>query len=903
MSGKRGGGYDHYTMAGGGRGRGDGSGNPKFEFLPRDKDPDVTPEELRRIAAKVVANTKGLLDPSLPTTTIKAKEGGWASVDNLVDKPGLSNLLKEAARKGYQQKRLFLQIIRESKDIFEISQDGAEMRRRDWRDFLAREHDKVCPKVLFNLPCKGQERANCHCAHVRACFMRKEYKNAYCIRHYRHKLLDWFACPYREFCHEAHSKEEINPALSLREPTIDVLSIPEIQGKPVEPRVRFKAEKPCRGMLLRGACFNEAPERCRFAHHPKELDPWPRRKREMMAYYCTFGKSFDFGCPYGSDHCFYPHIDDPEDPHIKFQKRMIDLIQQGAWANVYHHVFTSFDETQMKYSLDHIEGWLYTSNISRQREVAKIFLRRLATGQGVTGTPERRDNVMLEFALYVPGMLDECLMWCHRGANLGTREVPSLPLFFKHLYDKGVRENIFKLEMVHDMATRKFASPLFDLSYEKGHPGRLRFYREAFEIAYQEEQEFLEAERKGDKWTSMGNAGYGNGDAAYEDPSSSEDEQETEQRELELRKRLHRNHPEYQKGGILARDSTHNATIDQLQTMADNAGSTKFPGSPLGVLPRTPLEIFQRLYLEAASIDHEHSLFRELNWILRKTGKYPELVSTFLHWALLDKPPLMYEVAFFQSQIDRKNSPQQKETFHIEIEDFDSLDMEEEEEEGGDGRSKKKFKKTDWSAFGKWRPKPLDPIPFTLQTRAFALDLVLNSTSYSKMSVELLVEFFDASPIMPIRDLVSPGNRPAVFSAQTSESVLYLLRQSGRTVEDLKDELVDLNQNTLLHAAAAWNREDHRQKEISRGRKPKSLHGGLLLLRKFTVEMIRMMMYEKDNHGRHPKQVADHKKNKEASKLLRFLDLTPDAGFEECMQFIDKKLKPLAGGQGGNVRQ
>jgi len=46
-------------------------------------------------------------------------------------------------------------------------------------------------------------------------------------------------------------------------------------------------------------------------------------------------------------------------------------------------------------------------------------------------------------------------------------------------------------------------------------------------------------------------AGYGNGDAAYEDPLSSEDEQETEQREMELRKRLH-NPPEYQKGGSAA---------------------------------------------------------------------------------------------------------------------------------------------------------------------------------------------------------------------------------------------------------------------------------------------------------------------------------------------------------------
>jgi len=58
------------------------------------------------------------------------------------------------------------------------------------------------------------------------------------------------------------------------------------------------------------------------------------------------------------------------------------------------------------------------------------------------------------------------IVQCHDMAWLMLMK--SRSLFFKHLYGLThcMRENIFKLEIVYDMAVRRVTSPLFDLSYK-----------------------------------------------------------------------------------------------------------------------------------------------------------------------------------------------------------------------------------------------------------------------------------------------------------------------------------------------------------------------------------------------------------------------------------------------------
>uniref|UniRef100_A0A0G4HL70 Uncharacterized protein n=1 Tax=Chromera velia CCMP2878 TaxID=1169474 RepID=A0A0G4HL70_9ALVE len=827
-------------------------------------------EKNRKRDEKVVTACLQLLNPSKEQTgdarDMHARMYGWGSTAKLLD--SCAAMIRGEWKRNDRRERTELErTLRGSGGQFEFSSDRSSVRRTDWRTFLSSERDQICATVLFGDPCKGRfKKVNpCPLAHNPASFLPREHKDSYCELHYRHILFPWFACPYRHYCHKAHSKEELRPDLqdTLPEPTVaslcQALGLQMVGGRPVLPRpIRNRDSKqhpvPCKRAILLG------PGKCRrdpcpCAHHPEEISQSFREEMEAQTVFCeraTDKKSqqWPFGCPYGKDHCRLPHTDNPDDPEIKYFRTMAQTIRSGSTANMRNILFTCFDRTHTKLRFSHVAGLLKIAINANKPEAGKVLLERLATGTGVGGEQVDRDNLMLEYALLMKGnMFEQCLRWCELNE---TREFPCLMSFFDHLVHKGVHKNIIKLEFVHDVAIRSFNRPLLYPGVPRGDWARLFLFRDAIRKEAEETAELRE---------SIAAAGG-------------------------------------------AEEYVDQVLMNQLHAVVSEAAkeAVERTDHPLNRLPRTPLEILQRIYLEAAHIDSEKAFHRELHWICQKTGAYPELVSPFLHWAYWDKPTVMFEVAAIQSQLDRRpHAPQAIPSFQHLIEDEAGW---EDLWESGEGKKKKKDRqqkkeeKKKPEIFGEWRgfnPKKLDPLPFTPQVRACALSLVLTSPSFSQGTVRILVKTLRASPLLPLQPCLGGGRfkRSAIFSAQTYDVVLYLLEWSGKAEEDLQDEEIkDDNGSTLLHVACAWTPEGVKPDRFRTPQGKKELHHGMLLLRKFSVPMIRMMMYEMNAQKHNPRDVAIRKGNKDAQLLLEFFHENPSAGFAQAIAKIQKGVRP-----------
>uniref|UniRef100_A0A0G4FDI8 Uncharacterized protein n=1 Tax=Chromera velia CCMP2878 TaxID=1169474 RepID=A0A0G4FDI8_9ALVE len=247
---------------------------------------------------------------------------------------------------------------------------------------------------------------------------------------------------------------------------------------------------------------------------------------------------------------------------------------------------------------------------------------------------------MLEYALLSKGnIFEQCLHWCEMNP---TRPFPCLFSFFDFLCQKGIHRNILKLELVHDMAIRRFNRPLLYPRVPRGDWSRLGSHLFLFRDAIRREEEETSELRE--------SIAAAEGTEEYVD--------------LELTNLLH-------------------------AVVSDAAGeAVERIDHPLNRLPRTPLEIFQRIYLETAHIDSENAIVRELTWIYEKKGAYPELVSPFLHWAFWDKPTVMFEVAAYQSQLDgNPHALQAIPSFQHLIEDEEGW---EDLWESGEGKKKKR---------------------------------------------------------------------------------------------------------------------------------------------------------------------------------------------------------------------